>query len=178
MKLLNFKRKLVLAPLYVLNGTNRGKYLKSMRYFYRQGSNCRFYIKDFGTEPYLISFGDNVELASGVRLVTHNDAVSVFRKFALVKIDDVGIIEFGNNIFVGAGAIILPGTKVEDNVIIAAGAVVKGLVKNGSVVGGIPAKHIGNISDWLDKRIEASKNYSWLDNKNNIRTERIKHFWE
>lgn len=43
-------------------------------------------------------------------------------------------VKIGNNVWVGAGAIILKGTVIEDNCIIAAGSIVRGIVKQNSVL--------------------------------------------
>ena len=47
------------------------------------------------------------------------------------------------NSFIGAGAIILPGSEIGKNCIIGAGAVVKGKIPDDSIVIGNPAKIIG-----------------------------------
>ena len=53
-------------------------------------------------------------------------------------------IKIGNNCVIGAGAFIMPGAVLEDNVNLATGAVVvKGQVlKKGKIYGGIPAREI------------------------------------
>lgn len=51
----------------------------------------------------------------------------------------------GNNVFIGARSVILPGTVIEDNVIVAAGSVVKGRLPEGFIYGGSPAKQIKRI---------------------------------
>ena len=56
-----------------------------------------------------------------------------------------GRIEIGNNVFVGAQCVFLPGTVVEDNVVIASNAVVKGHLKSGFIYGGTPCKPIKPI---------------------------------
>lgn len=61
-------------------------------------------------------------------------------------------VKIGNNVFVGAGAIILPGTTVGDNVIIGAGSVVKGTIENDMVVVGNPAKKISDIKQWVESQ--------------------------
>src|SRR5438552_18626377 len=48
----------------------------------------------------------------------------------------------GNNCFIGSRAIILPGVRVGDGSIVAAGAVVTKDVSPGSIVGGNPARVI------------------------------------
>lgn len=52
----------------------------------------------------------------------------------------------GKNSFIGAGAILLPGTTIGRNCIIGAGAVVKGQVPDYSIVAGNPAKVIGKTN--------------------------------
>lgn len=51
-------------------------------------------------------------------------------------------VSIGCNSFIGAGAIVLPGTDIGFNCIIGAGAVVKGIIPDGSIMVGNPAKNI------------------------------------
>lgn len=51
-------------------------------------------------------------------------------------------IEIGNDVWIGANVIILPGVHIGDGAIIAAGAVVSKNVEPYQVVGGVPARHI------------------------------------
>ncbi|MCD7710451.1 MAG: hypothetical protein LUI04_03750 [Porphyromonadaceae bacterium] len=55
-------------------------------------------------------------------------------------------MDIGDNCFIGAGAIILPGSRIGDNVIIGAGAVVKGEIPSNSVVIGNPCKILKKIN--------------------------------
>jgi len=48
----------------------------------------------------------------------------------------------GKEVWIGAGAIILPGVSIGDNSIVAAGAVVTHDVEPYQVVGGVPAKFL------------------------------------
>lgn len=50
----------------------------------------------------------------------------------------------GEDSFIGAGAIILPGTTIGKSCIVGAGAVVKGIVQDHSIMAGNPAKIIGS----------------------------------
>ena len=51
----------------------------------------------------------------------------------------------GNNIWIGAKVTLLDGSKVGDNSVIAAGAVVSGVFPNNVVIGGVPAKILKTI---------------------------------
>ena len=63
-------------------------------------------------------------------------------------------IIIGNNCFIGARVTLLPGTQVGDNVIIGAGAVVKGTIPANSIVVGNPANIIGHTEEYGRKHLE------------------------
>lgn len=52
-------------------------------------------------------------------------------------------VRIGHDVWIGAGAIILPGARIGDGVVVAAGSVVCGTVEAMSVVAGTPARVIG-----------------------------------
>ena len=52
-------------------------------------------------------------------------------------------ITIGNDVWIGAHAVILAGTVIENGAIVAAGAVVRGHVAANTIVGGVPARRIG-----------------------------------
>ena len=51
----------------------------------------------------------------------------------------------GKNVWIGAGATVLPGVTVGDNAVIGAGSVVTKNVEADTVVAGNPAKPIGTV---------------------------------
>ena len=65
---------------------------------------------------FLIEIGNNVTITNATVLI-HDASIKKFNGF--VKYAPVTI---GNNVFIGFGAIILPGVTIGDNVIIGAGA--------------------------------------------------------
>ena len=54
-------------------------------------------------------------------------------------------IVIGRNVWIGQGAIILPGTQVGDHSVIAAGAVVRGAFPARSLIAGVPARRVRDI---------------------------------
>lgn len=53
-------------------------------------------------------------------------------------------VTIGNNVWLAAGAKVMPGVTIGDNAVVAAGAVVTKDVAPNTVVGGVPAKFIKN----------------------------------
>ena len=107
---------------------------------------------DFGSEPYLITLGDNVRISRDVIFSTHDGGSWVFRREG--KYRDVvrfAPISVGDNTFIGARAIILPGVSIGANCVIAAGAVVTRDVPDGSVAAGVPAKVISTVEEYAEK---------------------------
>ena len=63
-------------------------------------------------------------------------------------------IYIGKNVFVGAGCVILPGTKIGDNCIIGAGTVCSGNIPENSIVVGEKWQIIANTTEWTKAKIE------------------------
>jgi acetyltransferase-like isoleucine patch superfamily enzyme len=101
----------------------------------------------FGSEPYLVSIGDHVTVCGAVQFVTHDGGVWVFRDRE-PDIDVFGPISVGSNVFLGYGAILMPGVTVGDNVIIGAGAVVARDIPADSVAVGCPARVVSSLDDY------------------------------
>ena len=99
-----------------------------------------------GTEPYLISIGNNVRIVTGVKLITHDGGLWVPRNMGIIdeRADRFGRITIGNNVNIGLDAIIMPDVTIGDNVVIGCGAVVTKDIPSNSVVAGVPAKIIGS----------------------------------
>ena len=135
------------------------KAIKNQPLYFRRiglkvGSNCRILTNKFGSEPYLITIGNNVTVTSGVRFVTHDGSGALMRD-SKGRRYSYQPIKIGNNVFVGVNSILMPGIQIEDNVIIAAGSVVTKSIPQGVIVAGVPAKIIGKFED-LESRMLAS----------------------
>lgn len=117
----------------------------------KMGRNCYIKTRSIGSEPYLISLGNDVQITEGVRLANHGGGW-VFRK-EYPNFDYFGKIIIGNNVYIGNSSIILPGVTIGDNVIVGAGSVVTKSIPSNSIVGGNPARIIGETSLLLKKII-------------------------
>lgn len=56
-------------------------------------------------------------------------------------------ITIGKKVWIGSGAVILPGVTIGDNAIVAAGAVVNADVPPAVIVGGVPARVLKSVTD-------------------------------
>ena len=89
-----------------------------------------------------LSIGDDVMMGPGVMIFTQNhrnDDLTVPMRLQTAPKEKVTI---GNDVWIGANAIILPGVTVGNGVIIGAGAIVTKDVPDYAVVGGNPARII------------------------------------
>lgn len=61
-------------------------------------------------------------------------------------------ITIGKNVWIGAGATILQGVNIDNNAVVAAGAVVAKDVAPNTIVGGVPAKFIKTVNEARKKQ--------------------------
>lgn len=107
--------------------------------------------------PWLISIGDESTIAPGVIILAHD--ASMQRHIHRTILSPVVI---GKRVFVGAGSIVLAGSRIGDNSIVAAGSVVRGEVPAGAVVAGNPAKVVGDVESTIERhRAAAADAPSW-----------------
>ncbi|MGE5308823.1 MAG: acyltransferase, partial [Deltaproteobacteria bacterium] len=122
----------------------------------RIGHGNRIYIRDFGTEPYLVKIGDHCTITAGVRFVTHDGAAWVFRR-DIPDLNIFGKIEVKDNCFIGIGSIILPDVTIGPDSVVGAGSVVTRDVPPRTVVGGIPAREICTLEAYREKTLKKWK---------------------
>lgn len=112
------------------------------------GSGCRILSNPATSEPWLVTIGDRVTLSTHVSLVTHDGSGWLLedergRRFRYAP------IKIGSDVFIGAGAMIMPGVEIGDRVVIGAGSVVTRSVPPGTVFAGSPARQVSTWDDFI-----------------------------
>ena len=102
---------------------------------------------------WLIEIGDNVTMAPRVHILCHDASTKQFLDYT-----KIGRVSIGNNVFIGAETVVLPGVTIGNNVIIGANSTVTHNVPDNTVVAGSPAKVICSLDEYLDKEQKRMKN--------------------
>lgn len=93
-----------------------------------------------------VTIGSHVNLAQGITVTALNHN---FKDTAL-RIDEQGIstkpVVIGDDVWIGANAVILPGVTIGRHAVVAAGAVVTKDVPDNCIVGGVPAHIIKGLN--------------------------------
>ncbi|MCI9613783.1 MAG: acyltransferase [Dorea sp.] len=164
------------------DGYDHAEYLKKHNCFYSIGENCFFQPWNLPADSKFIKLGNNVVIASGVSFICHDVIHHVLNHICDSESVDMAEIEYStfydvidirDNVFVGANSTILAGVTIGPNVIVAAGAVVTEDVPEGKIVGGVPAKVIGEFEKLQQKRRRYSTVMQGIH-----KDEKLKKLWE
>lgn len=91
-----------------------------------------------------VMIGEDVAVGPGTKIIAYSNYYHPEKKVTEVKI--TGDILIKNNVFLGANCTILPGTIINENVIVGAGSLVEGELEANAIYVGIPCKKVK--SDW------------------------------
>ncbi|MED3550279.1 sugar O-acetyltransferase [Cytobacillus praedii] len=92
-----------------------------------------------------ITIGDGSLIGMNVTIATLNHGLPLETR----NITYPSPVVIGKNVWIGSNATILPGVKIGDNSVVAAGAVVTKDVPENTIVAGVPAKAVKKISNDL-----------------------------
>ena len=95
---------------------------------------------------WLIAIGDNVTMAPRVHILCHDASTKQFLNYT-----KIGRVTIGDNVFIGAESVVLPGVTIGSNVIIGANSTVAHDIPDGMVAAGSPAKIICTLEEYLAK---------------------------
>lgn len=127
----------ITAPFYVDYGNNI--------YF---GNNCEVNMNCTFLDDNIIRIGDNALIAPNVQIYTAFHPTNAIERFGEPKEDGsfafcktrTAPVTIGNNVWIGGGAILMPGVTIGDNVVIGAGSVVTRDIPSNTVACGNPCR--------------------------------------
>nr|WP_320010669.1 acyltransferase [uncultured Desulfobulbus sp.] len=144
------------------DGYEWASFLKKRNYFHSIGENCSIRPYTNITDPKYVKIGNNCQL-SACTILGHDGSIAMINQAYNLKLDSVGKVIINDNVFIGHGAIVLPGVTIGPNAVVAAGSVVSKNVAENSIVAGVPARKIGTFNDFVEKIKIRTQQYPWND---------------
>ena len=115
---------------------------------------------NFGTEPFLIEIGNNVNIAEGVSFINHGGTTLVVRNIKGYEDARVyGRIKIGNNVTIGLNCVILQDVSIGNNCVLAANSVLSQSMPDNSVFAGNPARYVCSIEEYGDTIMKNNAQY-------------------
>lgn len=163
----------------MIKSTDRVNYLRKYKIFGHIGQNVTIMDRKVPLYAKLIRIHDNVRIASNVTFVTYDVTHSMLNKMLGEEKyrETVGCIEIMDNVFVGTNVTILNNVRIGENTIVAAGAVVTKDMPANSVVGGVPARVLCTMDEYLAKREERYPEHM-KPRKQNVSDELTEYLWK
>ncbi len=130
------------------------------------GKNCLINTRNWPSEAYLITIGNNVAITKGVYIHCHGGARVIrtqhptFDIFGKVAIEDWA--------YIGSNSQIMPGVTIGEGALVAAGSIVTKSVAPHTVVAGNPARFVCTTEEYYEKNKKydlGSKGLSHLEKR-------------
>jgi galactoside O-acetyltransferase len=107
------------------------------------GNNCTINTNvQLGATGGVIRIADNVLIGPNVVIRAANHGISK-HSFIKGQLHSYGEIYVESDVWIGANAVILPNVRLAEGTVVAAGAIVTASTEPYSIVGGVPARKIG-----------------------------------
>jgi len=165
LKLISFKTgrfKRLYVKICSPSGSEYANFLKKWGGFYSIGNDCHIWPYTNITDPAYTRLGNNVMLTA-CTILGHDGSIDVLNRAYGKKLDRVGKVDIKDNVFIGHGAIVLPGVTIGPNAIVGAGSVVTKDIPEGVIAVGNPAKPIGKTYDLVEKLEKQTKELPWAE---------------
>lgn len=131
------------------------------------GENSLIATREWSSEPYLITIGNNVQVTGFVSFYTHGGCNCIRQKHP--NFEAFGKIIVEDWAYVGSHSCIMPGVTIGEGALVAAGSVVTKSVPPHTVVGGNPARIICTIEEYY-------QNNAKFDIGRRLHTKEKKHY--
>lgn len=113
------------------------------------GKNCLISSRNWGSEPYLVTIGNNCQITYNVSIFTHGGGQAV--RHICSDFDVFGKVVIEDWAYIGAYSQIMPGVTIGEGALVAAGSVVTKSVPPHTVVGGNPARYICTVEEYYER---------------------------
>ena len=142
-------------------------FLSAESYARRQGvtigKECLIATRYWGSEPYLITIGNRVQITADVRFYTHGGGQVARQQYP--DFDIFGKIKVEDGAYVGACSMIMAGVTIGEGALVAAGSVVTKSVAPRTVVAGNPARQICTVDEYIEKNLKYNLNTKGMSAK-------------
>ncbi len=165
-------------------GKRRADYARKQKIYGMVGENVTLQSRTIPIYSELIRIHNNVSVARNVDFCTHDIIHRVLNRMPDSEgfrfREQIGCIEIMDNVFIGSNSVILYGTRIGPNVIIASGSVVTKDCAPNSVYAGCPARKIGTFEDYVSRRRLAEQNNTISTTTHNqaLTPEEIRNAWQ
>ena len=124
------------------------------------GKDCFISTRNWSSEPYLIEIGNNVAITQDVHFHTHGGARVARQLYP--NFDIFGKIKIKDWSYIGAGSQIMPGVTIGKGSLVAAGSIVTKSIPDGEVWGGVPARFISTVEQYIERNIPYNVDSKWM----------------
>lgn len=113
------------------------------------GKNCLIRTRNWSSEAYLVTIGNNVGITDGVSIHTHGGGRVLRTKYP--DFDVFGKVVIEDWAYIGTNSQIMPGVTIGEGALVAAGSIVTKSVAPHTVVAGNPARYICTTDEYYEK---------------------------